>query len=192
MGRFESIKAQNVLSELGVEVLRRGMAFASFSLLGNEGVIRKDSDFVFKGSADSFVEIEKGITLKNLSKTKEVMLSAAISVSQSKNIVKTAINGVKGTIKEYIADGDLVINMNVVLGGLEDKYPLEDLKRLQSILDENNSIYIYSNVLNDVLEVTRVVVEGYTFNPTMWSSVQEVKIDLCSDMTFKIEEKIDA
>ena len=113
-----------------------------------------------------------------------------MDISQSKNIVKTAINGVKGTIKEYIADGDLVINMNVVLGGLSDVYPLTDLKALQAFLNENNAIIIYSKILNDVLGVTRVVVEGYSFNPTTWSCVQEVKVNLLSDITFKIAEKI--
>jgi len=188
MSRFDDIYAQHVLSELGVEVLKRSLAKASFSIIGGDVV--RQVDYTFKGNGDSFVEIESGITLTNMSKSKSVTLNAALDISQSKNIVKTAINGVKGTIKEYIADGDLVINMNVVLGGLTDVYPLEELKALQSILDENNSIIIYSKILNDVLGVTRVVVEGYSFNPTTWSSVQEMKVDLLSDMTFSIEEKI--
>lgn len=188
MSKFDEIYAQQVLSELGAEVLRRSLAAASFSVVGGDVV--RNVDYTFKGNADSFIEIETGITLTNLSKSKKVKLNAALNISQSKNIVKTAINGVKGTIKEYIADGDLVINMNVVLGGLSDVYPLKELKALQSILDENNAIFIYSKILNDVFEITRVVVEGYSFNPTTWSSVQEVKVDLLSDMTFSIEDKI--
>lgn len=189
MSRFDEIYAQHVLTELGVEVLRYSLSKASFSFLGRNDVGR-NVDYTFKGSGDSFVEIETDITLTNISGSKSVTLNAALDISQSKNIVKTAINGVKGTIKEYIADGDLVINMNVVLGGLTDVYPLEELKTLQSILDENNSIIIYSKILNDVLGVTRVVVEGYSFNPTTWSCVQEVKVNLLSDMTFSVEEKI--
>lgn len=189
MSRFDDIYAQHVLTELGVEVLRHSLSKASFSFLGKNDAVR-NVDYTFKGSGDSFVEIESGITLTNLSKSKSVKLNAALDISQSKNIVKTAINGVKGTIKEYIADGDLVINMNVVLGGLSDVYPLTDLKALQAFLNENNSIIIYSKILNDVLGVTRVVVEGYSFNPTTWSCVQEVKVNLLSDITFKIAEKI--
>lgn len=188
MDRYKQLYGQHVLSELGVEVLRRASNVAAFRLV--RGDVVRDVDYRFAGNGDSFVEIETDITLTNISKSKEVKLNAALDISQSKNIVKTAINGVKGTIKEYIADGDLVINMNVVLGGLSDVYPLDELKVLQSILDENNSIIIYSKILNDILKVTRVVVEGYSFNPTTWSCVQEVKVNLLSDMTFSVEEKI--
>lgn len=188
MDRFKQLYAQHVLSELGVEVLRKASNIAAFNMVGRDVV--RDVDFRFKGNGDSFVDVDTNITLINIGKTKEVKLMAALDISQSKNIVKTAINGVKGTIKEYIADGDLIINMNVVLGGLSDIYPLDELKSLQSILDENKNIIIYSKILNDVLGVTRVVVEGYSFTPTTWSSVQEVKISLLSDMTYKFEEKI--
>lgn len=69
--------------------------------------------------------------------------TALLQVSQSKNIVTTAINGRNGTIKEYVSDGDyqisikgvLVESVNTNLPPTEDFQTLIELCKLPRALD---------------------------------------------------------
>jgi hypothetical protein len=45
------------------------------------------------------------------------------TVTQSKNIITTAIQGRNGTVKEYISDGDFKINIKGVITNSNGKYP---------------------------------------------------------------------
>lgn len=191
--KFIEISAKNAVSEIGVEVLRMGANIAAFKILENQNVPVSDaSKFRNLSSGDSFVGVEDGIILKSRTTGKEIILNGALEVVPTKNIVKTAINGLRGTIKEWISDGDFEITLSAILGGEKDIYPFDEFKELRAFLKENESLIIYSKILNEIYEVTRVVVQGSPVTHTTWSNLQEVKIDLLSDTNFLIEEKINA
>lgn len=45
------------------------------------------------------------------------MATVLVDVSQSKNVVKTPVSGRNGTVKEYVSDGDYIVNIKGVLVG---------------------------------------------------------------------------
>lgn len=58
---------------------------------------------------------------------------ALITITQEKNIVKTAIQGRNGTIKEYVSDGDFSVNIKDVIVGVDsNKPPVAELKKLDT------------------------------------------------------------
>ena len=87
-----------------------------------------------------------------------------IDVSQQKQIIKTPIQGVNGTVKEYISMGDYQVK---VRGALVDqsaqRYPQEQAQQLREFLEVEDSIGIASRFLNDVFEVQKLVIESFSF-----------------------------
>lgn len=90
--------------------------------------------------------------------------NAIVTVTQSKNIIKTAVQGRNGTIKEYISDGDYTIKIDTVI---TSPYPLvfptEELNYLNELLQIQNEIVIDSDFIN-LFNVSYCVVESYDFN----------------------------
>lgn len=85
-----------------------------------------------------------------------------ITVSMTKNIVQTLVQGRKGTIKEYIADGDLQINVKGVLTAKNREVPEDDIKALMSNLTANTTLNVTNKVLNNYFNCTAVVVTDFT------------------------------
>lgn len=84
-------------------------------------------------------------------------------VSQQKNIVKTAIQGRNGTIKEYISDGDFEIQVRgVIISSNPLHYPETDVASLVEVLKVPAELRITSSFLNN-LGIDDVVVESYEF-----------------------------
>ena len=87
-----------------------------------------------------------------------------IDVSQQKQIIKTPIQGVSGTVKEYISMGDYQVK---VRGALVDqsaqRYPQEQAQQLREFLEVEDSIAIASRFLNDIFEVHKLVIESFSF-----------------------------
>jgi len=87
-----------------------------------------------------------------------------IDVSQQKQIIKTPIQGVSGTVKEYISKGDYQVK---VRGALVDqsaqRYPQEQAQQLREFLEVEDSIGIASRFLNDVFEVQEIVIDSFSF-----------------------------
>lgn len=90
--------------------------------------------------------------------------NAIVTVTQSKNIIKTAVQGRNGTIKEYISDGDYTIKIDTVI---TSPYPLvfptEELNYLNELLQIQNEIVIDSDFIN-LFNISYCVVESYDFN----------------------------
>lgn len=69
-------------------------------------------------------------------------------VTGTKNIIKTAIQGKIGTIKEYISQGDYSIKVSGSIVSLyPNYYPEEEVKILVGLLEQPNAIPIASNFL---------------------------------------------
>lgn len=75
---------------------------------------------------------------------------AMIDVSQNKVIVKTAVNGRNGTIKEYIYKDDYRITIRGILVGEGNSYPYELKKQLQAIFNVNAAVEVVSKTMNDI------------------------------------------
>ncbi len=119
-----------------------------------------------------------------------VITDAVCSVSQTKNIVRTALVGMRGTIKESISAGDYEITMKVGLVAMEngkivDKYPAEGVRQLRALMDQEQALYVDSEFLR-LFDITRVVVTSYRINQDTYSNHQIVTINCVSDEDYII------
>ena len=81
-------------------------------------------------------------------------------INQTKEIIKTKIQGRSGTVKEYIADGDFVINIKGVITGDNGVYPMDDVNYLADMLSLPIALKINSDLLA-TFGIFQVVVESY-------------------------------
>lgn len=110
-----------------------------------------------------------------------------IEISQAKNIVKTAIEGRNGTVKEYISDGDYEITMRgAIVGKNAMQYPLEEVEGLIEILKVPDDIEIVSSFLQ-LFGIQNVVVESYSLPQTEGvMNMQMFEIKLVSDTPIEL------
>ncbi|RTL60725.1 MAG: hypothetical protein EKK37_00795 [Sphingobacteriales bacterium] len=95
---------------------------------------------------------------------KEVTLyNPLCRVSQQKNILKTAIEGRDGTIKEFVGMGDYEIEISGTIDGANGVYPQDEVFVLKRMLDVNDAtipIQIINQFLN-TLDIYSIVIESY-------------------------------
>ena len=90
--------------------------------------------------------------------------SVLLVVSQTKNIVMTAIQGRSGTIKEYVSDGDYSISGTGTITNSNNTLPLDDLTTLNRIFKVPESIPVISQFLNEIFDINNIVIESYNFS----------------------------
>lgn len=109
-----------------------------------------------------------------------------MTVEQTKNIVKTVIQGrSKGTIKEYISDGDFLVS---VYGKIifEDymnpqQFPESELNKFYKFMGVTNEIQVASNFLK-IFGITSVVVDTYkVYEIEGYRNQVEIEIKFSSD-----------
>lgn len=103
-------------------------------------------------------------------------------VSQSKNIVKTSLQGRNGTIKEYISDGDYVVNVRAALVSKGSKaYPESEVRNLITLLQIPYGLEVISPLLQ-AFDIYNVVVEDYALPSTNgFTNMQLVEMNCISD-----------
>ena len=104
-----------------------------------------------------------------------------LDVSQTKNIVTTAITGRNGTIKEYISDGDYVINIKGAITTQGNAYPMSDVRGLLEILRKKETLQIVSDYLR-IFDIYQIVVTDYKFSQVEgFQNTQFFEINAISD-----------
>ncbi len=104
-----------------------------------------------------------------------------LDVSQTKNIVTTAITGRNGTIKEYISDGDYVVNIKGAITTQGNGYPMSDVRGLLSILRKKETLQIVSDYLR-IFDIYQIVVTDYKFSQVEgFQNTQFFEINAISD-----------
>ena len=119
-----------------------------------------------------------------------IELDCKIDCSTTKNIVSTAINGLNGTIKEWIAEGDVAINVEVTLLGEGSQYPTEKVERLTALLRKNESLQTENETLNNVYGVERIVITSWGMTLTKAFNYQTISFNAVSYKVYKIETNI--
>ena len=96
-------------------------------------------------------------------------------VSQERNIVRTQISGRNGTIKQFISDGDFVINCQGILSGRSVEFgkgfqmqnftgvPEEEIRKLKAICSIPREIEVVSEFL-DFFGITTVVINAPSYS----------------------------
>lgn len=115
------------------------------------------------GFTSRFGTLVVGALALRYKQEQQIQLSIAISqVNMTKTIVKTAIQGLDGTVKEYINDGDYEITIRGAIVSNDRSYPSEQVKQLHQILLIKDALDVESEYLN-VFGIYNVVVESYSF-----------------------------
>lgn len=114
--------------------------------------------------------------------------TALIEVNQTKNIVKTSIAGTDGTVKEYMSEGDYIINLKgVIVGEIANQRPdINQLNSLVAYLKAPLSLPVYCNFLNELL-INSVVVESYKLGQREGArNVIDIEINMLSDSVIEL------
>lgn len=122
-------------------------------------------------------------------------------VSQEKNIVKTAISGKNGTIKQYIADGDFVINCQGIINSITEEngstfdvrfiqdggVPEEEIRKFKAICSVPKEIEVVSEFL-DFFDISTVVIESYNFSQVEGERTQVLfSLSMISDQPIELK-----
>ena len=92
----------------------------------------------------------------------EVMLridTVLITVTGQRNITKTDIQGRDGSLKEYISNGDYIVNVKgSIVSEFPNVYPEQDVKLLIELLRLNKSLPVASKFL-DMFGISYLVID---------------------------------
>ena len=83
-----------------------------------------------------------------------------MEVSMTKNIIKTSIQGKSGTIKEYVNDGDYIINVSGRLSLKTNVYPESNVNRLIKICQIPDSVPVTSDFLQ-LFGINEIVIDDF-------------------------------
>ena len=118
-----------------------------------------------------------------------------INISSGNNIVKRNVSKqgkeLEGTIKERWSRKDFDISVTGVLigkemkGTAEDCFPKAQMEQLLNYLVYSKEIYVYCHPL-EILGITKVVVEDYSFPFTKGGNVQAYELKLTSDDSYNL------
>jgi len=121
-----------------------------------------------------------------ISANKTVILKNVICViTMDKNIVTTAMQGRKGTVKEYISNGDYQVQLTGTIDNTDINdpysYPEAAVQELINMLDVADSLEFQSRFLR-FFDITNLLVRNYKFSQRSGSgSNQEFEISCLSD-----------
>jgi hypothetical protein len=93
-----------------------------------------------------------------------VIEDCLVTVMNTKNIIKTSLQGRNGTVKEYISDGDYQIKIEgrIYGNGMND-YPQELVQKLHGICLAPQSINLTSTFLK-MFNIEDIVIESYNID----------------------------
>ncbi|WP_163444431.1 DUF6046 domain-containing protein [Flavobacterium columnare] len=161
-------------------------------------------DFKFEGVNMLGVPTLTSLALSGIDKNNKLikieLIECIITVTQDRNIVTTPLQGMDGTVKEYISDGDYQISVDAAISGYNEDskdfekskaYPLEQMKPLMDLLKLKRSIIVHSDFLT-LFDITDAVVKTYGMVQETHSNRQSFNIQLLSDKAIEIKQKSNA
>lgn len=109
-----------------------------------------------------------------------------INITAQKHIVKTAVSGRSGTVKEIINIKDFQIKIRGFIIDNETKgYPADEVGKLYGLFEKNISLPI-TNDLCEILGVNMVVFESLSLKEQIHEDVQGYELSLSSDDDFDV------
>ncbi len=110
-----------------------------------------------------------------------------ITVTQEKNIIKTAVNGRNGTIKEYFSDGDYSISIEGAIVGRDPyAYPEADVKNLIRLMRQPASIVAISPFLQ-LFGIYDIAIENFDLKQLAgFQNMQPFTIECSSDLPIEL------
>lgn len=95
--------------------------------------------------------------------TPEVVYELVLmSVNQDKNIVKSDLQGLDGSIKEYIGQKDFAVVINGIINGGNGIFPRSDMSALTTVMNAPVAFPIVCQYLNDA-GIYNLVIASYSY-----------------------------
>jgi Domain of unknown function (DUF6046) len=118
------------------------------------------------------------------------LLWCLCEVTQTKNIVKTVVQGRDGTVKEYISDGDYIVSLKGAFSStFMQSYPKDITKRLISICKKKAPLKVTSEFLL-MFDIAELVIDEFTFDQVEGKqNVQKFDLKCCSDTPLILKQK---
>lgn len=116
--------------------------------------------------------------------------TALLTINQSKNIIVTKIAGRNGSVKEYMSDGDFVVNLKgFIAGDIANQAPnLTKLDTLTQYLNAPLAIPVTSNFL-DAFKISNLVITDYSYSQREgMRNVIDINIDFLSDSPIELSK----
>jgi hypothetical protein len=120
---------------------------------------------------------------------------AIVSITKRKNIVSTPVVGGSGTVKEFISDEDMEIEITAGIvasdlsGNIIDEYPEDKMHDLMNIIDSKKGIEVWSPFL-ELFDLDggyfKMIVTDYTVVQSTHTNRQVVNIKAVSDYDYTI------
>ena len=125
--------------------------------------------------------------------SKNIKLECVIfEITQNKRVILTDVNGMDGAVVEFISNQNFQVNMQVLIGGTKQGYPLQAVFELQQWLDQPAS-FDTDNALMNKLGITDLVCTGYSVTPSPgFENIQRFDINCVSDRatSFKLNPNV--
>ena len=109
-----------------------------------------------------------------------ILESAIVSVSNTKNIVKTQIEGKDATVKEYISRGDYNISIKGVFAFKGLDWPRDSVAAFRQFMELHTSIGITHDLLNQ-MGIHDIVVESFDIPENTFINLIPYTIQAVSD-----------
>lgn len=114
-----------------------------------------------------------------------------ITVTQTKNIIETPIQGRPGPVFEYINDGAFIITLQGALtSNIPHTYPKDDMRKLISFMKAPSAIEVQCDYLRQ-FEITNLIVRDYEFPQNEGNrDMQFFRITCNSEWSFEVGKTI--
>jgi len=89
-----------------------------------------------------------------------ILETVLIEVNLPRRITKTEVQGRNGDVKEYISNGDHVINVRGMITTKENVFPLEKVRLFRKLMQVPQQLSITSQLLNEVFGIDDIVIDG--------------------------------
>ena len=122
--------------------------------------------------------------------SENVVLDAVLfDIGQTKNIVTTPVQGLNGTIKEFISDGDYAINIKGVISSNKNGYfPIDEAKKLFEALKASTELSVKSWYLNQIFGISYIVITDFTvFQQQGFQNLIAFEIQAISDLPVELK-----
>ena len=120
----------------------------------------------------------------------QTLLWVLVDVKQTKNIVKTKVQGRDGEVKEYISDGDYIVNLRgAFVNTFQKSYPKEVVKQLIRLCQEKDALNVTSEYLL-MFNIHELVVEEFNFSQEEGKqNIQKFELRCSSDIPLVLKKK---
>lgn len=117
-----------------------------------------------------------------------VLQDPLITVTRSKQIVTTPVQGLGGTVKEHITTGDYMVSVTYVLASNNaNVYPADLVEQLVGLLELNTALRVEGRLF-ELLGIYSLVIEGYDLPPTSgFNNIQAVSFKALSDTPIELQ-----